>query len=135
MVENYPQRIYSLPENLPDVYHRARDIMFSDKSKHNVRMSKVVSMYLNYMEEIYQIVENNIDKLQLDEKQLKRIRRKYRKYKQEHGDEIKEIYYITRDEAHPHLYENADFSPATIKNAIREGEEKANMVIQNNKRR
>jgi NTE family protein len=89
LVENYPSRIDRLPENLPDVYHRARDIMFSDKSKHNVKMSKVISMYLNYMEELYQIVESNIDKIQLEEKQLKRIRRKYRKYKQEHGAEIK----------------------------------------------
>ena len=92
-------------------------------------------MYLNYMEELYQIVESNIDKIQLEEKQLKRIRRKYRKYKQEHGAEIKKIYYITRDEPHPHLYENADFSPETIKNAIREGEKKANEAINNNKRR
>jgi NTE family protein len=135
LVENYPQRIDGLPENLPDVYHRARDIMFSDKSKHNVRLSKVISMYLNYMEELYQIVENNIDKIQLEEKQLKRIRRKYKKYKEEHGAEIKEIYYITRDETHPHLYENADFRPETIKNAIREGEEKANKIIKENKRR
>lgn len=135
LVENYPQRIDNLPENLPDVYHRARDIMFSDKSRHNVKMSKVVSMYLNYMEELYQIVENNLDKIQLDEKQLKRIRRKYRKYKQEHGAEIKKIYYITRDEPHSHLYENADFRPETIKNAIIEGEEKANNILKNNKGR
>ena len=51
LVENYPQNVNSLPKNLPEVYHRARDIMFSDKTKHNVRMSKVISMYLNYMEE------------------------------------------------------------------------------------
>jgi NTE family protein len=135
LVENYPSRIDRLPENLPEVYHRARDIIFSDKSKHNVKMSKVISMYLNYMEELYQIVESNIDKIQLEEKQLKRIRRKYRKYKQEHGAEIKKICYITRDEHHPHLYENADFRPETIKNAIREGEKKANEAIKNNKKR
>ncbi len=135
LVENYPPRIGNLPENLPEVYHRARDIMFSDKSKHNVTMSKVISMYLNFMEELYQIVDSNIDKLQLDERQLKRIRRKYRKYKQEHGAEIKKICYITRDESHPHLYENADFRPETIKIAIKEGEDKANEVIKNNKRR
>ena len=135
LVENYPQRINNLPENLPDVYHRARDIIFSDKSRHNMKMSKVISMYLNYMEELYQIIEDNIDKLQLDNGQLKRIRRKYEKYKKEHGAEIKEMYYITRDEPYPHLYENADFRPETIKNAIREGEEKANKIINMNKRR
>ena len=32
-------------------------------------MSKVISRYLDYIEELYQIVENNIDKLQIDEKQ------------------------------------------------------------------
>lgn len=134
LVENYPQNIHSLPKNLPEVYHRTRDIMFSDKTKHNVQMSKVISMYLNYMEELYQIVESNADKIQLDEKQLKRIRRKYKKYKQDTGAEIKEIYYVTRDEPYPHMHENADFSPKTIKRSIREGEEKANLVIKNNKR-
>jgi len=131
IVENYPKNVNSLPKNLPEVYHRARDIMFSDKTKYNVTMSKVISRYLNYIEELYQLVENNIDKLQIDEKQLKRIRRKYKKYKQEHGAEIKKIYYITRDEPFPHMYENADFSPEIIKNAIKEGEEKTNQVIKN----
>ncbi len=37
IVENYPKNIDRLPDNLPEVYHRARDIMFSDKTEHNVR--------------------------------------------------------------------------------------------------
>ena len=32
------------------------------------------------------------------------------------------IIYITRDEPYPHMYENADFSPETIKGSIKEGE-------------
>jgi NTE family protein len=32
IVENYPKNIDRLPDNLPEVYHRARDIMFSDKN-------------------------------------------------------------------------------------------------------
>jgi NTE family protein len=31
IVENYPKRVNALPKNLPEVYHRARDIIFSDK--------------------------------------------------------------------------------------------------------
>ena len=50
--------------------------------------------------------------------------KKYKKYKQERGAEIKDIVYITRDEPFPHMYENADFSPETIKNSIKEGEMK-----------
>ena len=129
IVENYPKNIDNLPNNMPEVYHRARDIMFSDKTEHNVQMSKVISRYLDYIKELYQIVENNIDKLQIDEKQLKRIRQKYKIYKQEHGAEIKEIYHIKREEPYPHMSENADFSPKTIKNAIKEGEEKTNEII------
>jgi NTE family protein len=54
IVENYPKNIDRLPDNLPEVYHRARDIMFSDKTEHNVRMSKVITQYLRYIEELYQ---------------------------------------------------------------------------------
>jgi NTE family protein len=133
IVENYPKNIDSLPKNLPEVYHRTRDIMFSDKTEHNVQMSKVISRYLDYIEELYQTIENNIDKLQIDEKQLKKIRQKYKVYKQEHGAEIKEIYHVKREEPNPHITENADFSPETIKNAIKEGEEKTNQLIKTKK--
>jgi NTE family protein len=125
IVEDYPKRIDVLPNNLPEVYHRARDIIFSDKTKHNVTMSKVISRYLEYIEELHKILEDNIDRINIDQKQLKRIRRKYKKYKQKHGAEIKDIVYVTRDEPLPHMYENADFSPETIKSSIKEGEMKA----------
>src|SRR6476646_523560 len=129
IVENYPKNIDNLPKNLLEVYHRARDIMFSDKTEHNVTLSKVISSYLNYIEDLYQLLENNIDNIQIDEKHLKRIRQKYKVYKQEHGAEIKEIYHIKRDEIFPHLSENADVSTKTIKNYIKKGEEKTNEII------
>jgi NTE family protein len=124
LVENYPKRVNALPKNLPEVYHRARDIMFSDKTVYNVKMSKVITLYLRYIEELYQLIETHTDLTKVDPKQLKRIRKKYKKYKQERGAEIKDIFYITRDEPFPHMYENADFSPETIKNSIKEGEMK-----------
>jgi NTE family protein len=129
LVENYPKTIDVLPNNLPEVYHRARDIIFSDKTEHNVTMSKVITRYLRYIEELYQIVEKHTDHTKLDKKQLKRIRRKYRLYKQERGAEIKQIFYISREEPFPYIYENADFSPETIKNSIEEGEAKTNQAI------
>ena len=129
IVENYPKRVDTLPKNLPEVYHRARDIMFSDKTEHNVTMSKVITRYLEYIEELYQLLEDNIDRINVSPQKLKKIRRKYKKYKHEHGAEIKDIVYITRDEPLPHLYENADFSPETIKNSIKEGESKTNEIL------
>jgi NTE family protein len=98
--------------------------MFSDKTEYNVRMSKVITQYLRYIEELYQLIETRMDLTKVDPKQLKRIRKKYKKYKQERGAEIKDIFHITRDEPFPHMYENADFSPQTIKNSIKEGEAK-----------
>jgi NTE family protein len=129
LVENYPKRVNALPKNLPEVYHRARDIMFSDKTEYNVRMSKVITQYLRYIEELYQLIETHMNLTKVDPKQLKRIRKKYKKYKQERGSEIKDIFYITRDEPFPHMYENADFSPETIKNSIKEGEAKTNEIL------
>src|SRR5919107_5747117 len=61
LVENYPKKVNILPRNLPEVHHRARDIIFCDKTEHNVTMSKVISRYLQYIEELYQIIEKQTD--------------------------------------------------------------------------
>jgi NTE family protein len=129
LVENYPKKVNALPRNLLQVYHRARDIIFSDKTEHNVTMSRVISNYLRYIEELYQLIENHVDVTKVDQDQLKRIRTKYKQFKQERGAEIKDIFHITRDEPFPHMFENADFSPETIKNSIREGEMKTNEIL------
>jgi len=133
LVENYPKEVESLPGNVAEVYHRARDIIFSDKTEHNIKMSGVITRYLDFIEELYQIFEDNEDKLHLDKNLSNKIRRKYKKYHEDHGAEIKEIYYFSRDEKYPHIFENADFSPDTIKELIRAGEDKANKVIQAHK--
>jgi NTE family protein len=130
LVENYPKKVDVLPKNLQEIYHRARDIIFTEKTEYNITMSKVITRYLSYIEELYQLIENNIDLTEVDQKQLKNIRRKYKKYKQERGAETGEIFHITRDERFPHMYENADFSPETIKNSIREGEMKTIQALQ-----
>ena len=83
-------------------------------------MSRVITQYLRYIEELYQIIEKHLDTTKLDEEGIEKIRRKYRKIKQEHGAEIKSISHITRDESFPYLYENADFSSEAIRNSIRE---------------
>jgi NTE family protein len=129
IVENYPKKVDLLPKNLPEVYHRARDIMFSDKTEHNIAMSKVITMYLKYIDELYQLIEKHTDLSKVDKDQLKKIRHKYKKIKHERGAEIKDILYITRDEPLPHIYENADFSPQTIKASIKEGEMKTSEIL------
>ena len=133
LVENYPKNIDTLPQSIPEVYHRARDIIFSDKTEHNIKMSKVITKYLRYIDDLYQIIEKFTDTSKMERKQLKKIQSMYKKYKQEHGAEIKDIFYVTRDETNPHIFENADFYPESIKSSIEEGETKTNMVIRKRK--
>jgi NTE family protein len=129
IVENYPKKIERLPQNLPEVLHRARDIMFSDKTAHSVKMSKVITQHLEFIEELYKIIENNVDQSKIDKQKLDDIHKKYQKMMKEHGAEIKKIFYITREERFPYLYENTDFTPAGIKNLINEGESKTKEVL------
>jgi NTE family protein len=123
LVENYPKKSDTLPDNLPEVQHRARDIMFSDKTLHSVKMSKAITYYLKLINDLYKMLEDNFDSSkEEDKKNFEKIRARYKKVSEEHGAEIKGIYHITRSEPFPSLYENADFSVATIKASIREGE-------------
>ena len=38
LVENYPKNTDKLPDNILEVQHRARDIMFSDKTMHKSKL-------------------------------------------------------------------------------------------------
>jgi NTE family protein len=129
LVENYPKKIDSLPDNMAEVYHRTRDIIFSDKTLSTVTISKVITRYLRYIDELYQMIEDYVDMTRVDKAQLEKVRRKYKKYKQDTGAEIKGVYYISREEPVHSIYENADFSPKAIKDSIREGELKTNKIL------
>jgi NTE family protein len=130
LVENYPKKSDTLPDNLPEVQHRARDIMFSDKTLHSVKMSKAITYYLKLINDLYKMLEDNFDSSKKeDKKNFEKIRARYKKVSEEHGAEIKGIYNITRSEPFPSLYENADFSVDTVKASIRDGELKTNQKL------
>jgi NTE family protein len=93
-------------------------------------MSKVMTRHLEFIDELYKIVENNVDPRKIDRQKLDNIRQKHQKMKKEHGSEIKKIVYITRQEPFPYLYENTDFTQAGIKNLIMEGESKTKQALQ-----
>src|SRR5918911_1526672 len=135
LVENYPKKIDKLPDNLLEVEHRSRDIMFCDKTLHNIQMSKAITYYLRFIDELYHMVEERFDfekekKEEIDK--FEKIRAKYKKISEEHGAEIKHVHYISRDEPFPDLYENADFSVDTIKASIKEGESKTKQILKDN---
>jgi NTE family protein len=130
LVENYPKHCDRLPDNLLEVEHRTRDIMFCDKTLHNIQMSKVITYYLRFIDELYHMIEDRFDLEKKDDKEkFEKIRTKYKKISEEHGAEIKGVYYISRDEPFPSLYENADFSMDTIKASINDGELKTKQIL------
>ena len=132
LVENYPKHSEKLPDNLLEVEHRTRDIMFSDKTLHSIQMSKAITYYLRFIDELYQMIENRFDfekEKKEDKEKFEKIRAKYKKISEEHGAEIKDVYYISREEPFPNLYENADFSTDTIRASIREGELKTEQIL------
>lgn len=134
LVENYPKKCDSLPDNLLEVQHRARDIMFSDKTLHSVKMSKAITYYLRLIDDLYEMLEDHFDSNQKeDKKKFEKIRARYKKVSEEHGAEIKGVYYITRSEPFPLLYENADFSVDTVKASIKDGELKADQKLKDMK--
>jgi NTE family protein len=77
------------------------------------------------------MLDNNFNsKYREDIKKFERIRKRYKRISEKHGAEIKEIYYITREEKDSsNLYENADFSINVIKNSIKDGELQTNQII------
>ena len=129
LVENYPRFSERLPANLLEVEHRVRDIMFSDKTLHNKKLAKTITYYLKFIDELYHVIENRFDlENTQDKEEFEKIKAKYKKIS-ERGAEIKGLYYISRDEPFPDLYENADFSIETIKESIRKGELKTKQVL------
>jgi len=130
LVENYPKRCDALPDNLLEVQHRARDIMFSDKTIHNVQMSKTITYYLRLINDLYKMLEDHFSSEKKEDiDKFEKIRARYKKVSEEHGAEIKRVHYITRSEPFPSLYENADFSTETIKASIKDGELKTNEIL------
>jgi NTE family protein len=130
LVENYPKKCDTLPDNLSEVQHRARDIMFSDKTLHSVKMSKAITYYLRLINDLYKMLEDNFDSNRKEDREkFEKIRARYEKVSEGHGAEIKGVYYITRSEPFPSLYENADFSVDTVKASIRDGELKTNQKL------
>jgi NTE family protein len=131
LVENYPKNCDTLPDNLSEVQHRARDIMFSDKTLHSVKMSKAITYYLKLINDLYEMLEDHFDSNEKEDKRkFEKIRARYKKVSKEHGAEIKGVYYITRSEPFPSIYENADFSVDTVKASIRDGELKTNQKLE-----
>ena len=133
IVNLFPKDQKELPMNMFDIWHRARDIIHTDKTDHNIRMSKVISKYLTVMRQMHDLL-NNVD---IDESMKDlyfQIEREYHKLATDRGAIIEEITKIEREEDIHFIFEDADFSIATIKKLIKQGEDDAEKAVEQSKR-
>ncbi len=126
IVENYPQKIDRLPTNLSEVTNRVKDILFSDKDMHNIRMSKLITRHIQLIERLYYLFDKNLDKSKIDPTEVKEINSEYKALIQNYGAKILSVTRIIRSEMEsPTILKNADFSPETVKRLISHGEKMA----------
>jgi NTE family protein len=128
IVNLFPRVQKELPTNMLDIWHRARDILFTEKTDHNIRMSKVISNYLLVMTEMHDI----LSKAELDEEmrsRLLKIEPLYRQMAEFRGTIIQDVTKIERSEAIHFIFEDADFSITTIRNLISQGESDAQKTL------
>ena len=93
-------------------------------------MSKAITYYLRLIDDLYKLLEDNFSSEKREDKEkTEKIRARYKKVSEKHGAEIKRVYYITRSEPFPSLYENADFSLNAIKASIKDGELKTKQIL------
>ncbi|MDE1872285.1 MAG: patatin-like phospholipase family protein [Thaumarchaeota archaeon] len=121
VVDLFPKNQPELPNNMFEVWHRARDIIHTDKTEHNIHMSKTITRYLKLIREMHEILSSST----LDEKgksKLALLEQEYHKLASERGSIINQIVRIQRHEHVHFLLEDADFSIATIKELIEKGE-------------
>lgn len=133
IVDLFPKNQKKLPTNMFDTWHRARDIIHTDKTDHNIRKSKIISRYIAIMRQMHDLLNNvNIDESMKDI--LFQTEKEYHKLATHRGAIIEEITKIEREEDVHYIFEDADSSIATIQKLIQQGEEDAKMALQQKKK-
>jgi NTE family protein len=128
IINLFPKYMKGLPESMLDSLHRARDIMYTDRTDHNIQMSKAVKNYLELLRDMYEFISG----VPLDDakrKEFLNIERKYHRVARRRGSIIENVIKIERKEDVPFIFEDADFSVPTIKKLIKEGEQDAESAL------
>jgi len=113
-----------------EVWHRARDIIFMDKTDKNIDMLKVNERYIDLLIKMYEIIRS--EKATFDQNIISRIRKiepEYNVLVKRIGRSIKEVIRIGRRETLHYLLEDADFSIYRVKKLIAQGEKDAEHIL------
>ena len=106
-----------------EAWHRARDIMYTDKTASNVRTSKIISKYLSLLKDMHDYIMSSTIQSpnKFSNQKLATIEDEYNKLAHQRGAIIQDIVRIERTEDSRFLFEDADFSFETIKKLIIQG--------------
>ena len=130
IVDVFPRRQKELPSNMVEVWHRARDIIFMDKTDKNIEMLKVNERYIDLLRKMYQIIKAESAALDGNIKaRIKEIEPEYNVLVKRIGRSIKDVIRIGRREMLHYLLEDADFSVYRVKKLIAEGEKDAAHIL------
>jgi NTE family protein len=135
--DTFPRRQENkLPDNFAEAWHRARDILFVDKSTNELDASNRLKEIFSLVEELHGIVSSAKIEDESLKKKVKEIEKHYNNIINKRGHIINELISIKRneDEKSEHfILEDWDFSSATIKELIGQGEEDAERTLQGSK--
>jgi len=128
IINLFPHVQEELPRNISEAWHRARDILYIDKTDQNARMSRMMTRHLRLLREMNDVLRRGRfdDSLK---KRLQQIQQEYHKLCHERGALIKDMTRIERKEESQFLFEDADFSLATTRKLIKQGEQEADAVL------
>ena len=135
IVDVFPRSQEKIPENMFEVWHRSRDIIFMDKTDQNIDMLNVTEKCINLLKKMHDIINSNDVKIdQKTKEKLQKLDEDYNPIIEKHGAAITDVLRIGRKEKDLHyLLEDADFSKYRIKKLISQGEKDAEHVIAMNK--
>ncbi len=134
----FPKRQEKLAKNMPETYHRIRDLLFHDTSvKVAVETSDMIKKHLSLINKMYELLFKDNKNLKHKHKdanrrlELNEIEKEYNDLVLNNHGKIMELIHIERKESkgHHYLFEDADFSITTIKELIREGEKDAERIL------
>jgi NTE family protein len=127
IVNLFPKEHQELPENMMATWHRARDIIYADRTEHNIKMSRTINRYLALLREMHDVLSN----VRLEGRMKERFLKMEQEYHRlvERGSIIDQVVKIEWKEQVHFIFEDADFSLQTIKKLIRQGEKEAERVL------
>jgi NTE family protein len=147
LVNIFPSYQKELPQDIFEAWHRARDIIYCDKTDSSIHLSKIISRYLMLLREMHELlatmmttklndstsIAENHDKQQQLKTRFDKMEIEYNKLVSFRGAVIRKIIRIERQEKTPFLFEDADFSVSTIKKLITQGEEDTEKALMENR--